>query len=76
MRDDREAVPPAPFRLHASLWHGITVRNETAPRQRRRGAQRRGAARTPNTSRSATRAALSPHCPCTAGPGGVAAEAR
>src|SRR3954454_23676135 len=35
-----------------------------------------GACRTPNTSRSATRAALSPQAPCTAGPGGVAAEAR
>ncbi|MCW2577080.1 MAG: hypothetical protein JWR66_3110 [Modestobacter sp.] len=42
-----------------------------------RGAGRSGGAfRMPKTSRSATRAALSPQCPCTAGPGGVAAEAR
>jgi cell wall-associated NlpC family hydrolase len=35
-----------------------------------------GTFRTPKTSRRATRAALSPHWPCTAGPGGVAADAR
>jgi hypothetical protein len=35
-----------------------------------------GGLRTPKTSRSATRAALSPHWPSTAGPGGVAADAR
>jgi hypothetical protein len=38
--------------------------------------RRRGTSRTPKTSRSATRAALSPQAPCTAGPGGVAADAR
>jgi hypothetical protein len=47
------------------------------PAPGQRGAGRSGgASRTPKTSLSATRAALSPHAPCTAGPGGVAAEAR
>ena len=42
-----------------------------------RGAGRSGGTcRSPNTSRSATWAALSPQAPCTAGPGGVADEAR
>src|SRR5207253_6388844 len=39
-------------------------------------ALRSGGTRTPNTSRSAVSAASSPQRPCTAGPGGVAAEHR
>ena len=57
-------------------------RGRTLPSRRTRPlpgqpARRRGGAeRMPKTSRSAVLAALSPHMPWTAGPGGVAAEAR
>ena len=49
---------------------------DPGPAYAERAGRRGGACRTPNTSRSAVRAARSPHMPCTAGPGGVAAEAR
>lgn len=72
---------------YEGVWHGQAQqvgrdrRRTTLLRMRvGRGGQRRagrsgGTARTPNTSRSATRAARSPHMPCTAGPGGVAEDA-
>ena len=80
-RSHRRGGDGTALRLTAASRGRMTAVLRTTAVTARRPAQDRagrsgGTFRTPKTSRSATRAALSPHCPCTAGPGGVAADAR